>query len=129
MGIVGLGSDVIHIPRIQKVFTRYGARFLNRIYTPSEIAIFDDLNRRNEARSFEFLASRWALKESVYKCVYPQPIFWKDISLATNRQSRKPVLDTSEALKVAFRKLNVKSHHVTLTHDGDYAFCTVIIES
>jgi holo-[acyl-carrier protein] synthase len=55
--IVGIGTDVVHIPRIQSIVTKYGVRFLKRAFHPSEIQTYEKRNH-----SVQYLASLYVLK-------------------------------------------------------------------
>lgn len=56
-----LGVDIVAVARIQALGERYGERFLNRVYSPSELSMCDRSNR------WQYLAGRWAAKEAVIK--------------------------------------------------------------
>jgi holo-[acyl-carrier protein] synthase len=66
-----LGIDVVEVERIKTLCQRYGERFLNRIYTPKEMAY---VNSAHGNLRFERLAARFALKEAVIKAMgHPLP--------------------------------------------------------
>ena len=70
MGIVGLGTDLVQMGRIGRVFARFGERFLRRAYHPAEIEQFRTRHARHQARGVEYLPSRWAVKEATYKILH-----------------------------------------------------------
>ena len=63
--VIGLGTDLIEIARIQRSLQRFGAQFLERVYTPGEVA-YCERKRRNAAESF---AARFAAKEAAAKAL------------------------------------------------------------
>ncbi|MBK7867403.1 MAG: holo-ACP synthase [Ignavibacteriales bacterium] len=90
--IVGTGVDIIEIDRIQKSIERFEERFLNKIYTKTEIDYC--LTKADKYRRF---AARWAIKEAVYKALmkYDETIAWKDISVK-NDDDGAPILEELE---------------------------------
>ena len=65
--LVGIGTDLVLVSRIQNVLQRFGGRFLKRAFSDSEIAVFHERTKGNATRGVEYLASRWAIKEASYK--------------------------------------------------------------
>ena len=77
--ILGVGSDLIDIDRIARTIERYGDRFINRIYTPHEIA---RANRR--ADRVATFAKRYAAKEACAKALgtgFRKGVFWRDLGV------------------------------------------------
>lgn len=86
--IVGLGSDLIDIRRIEKTIERFGDRFLNRIFTPVERARSD----RRELTRTESYAKRYAAKEACSKALgtgFRKGVFWRDMGVV-NLSGGKP---------------------------------------
>jgi len=86
--VLGLGTDMIEIARIQRSLTRYGDAFLHRVYTPAEIA-YCQLKKRNAAESF---AARFAAKEAAAKALgtgFRRGVFWRDLGVV-NLPSGQP---------------------------------------
>ena len=79
MNILGIGLDATDIPRLADVLERYGDRFLQRVFTPGEIAYCT--RRRNPA---PHLAGRFAAKEAAMKALgtgHSRGVLWKDIEV------------------------------------------------
>ncbi|MFY9288886.1 MAG: holo-ACP synthase, partial [Alphaproteobacteria bacterium] len=95
--IIGIGSDLIDISRIEKTVERYGARFLNRIYTDVEKA-----KAAKRADPIPTYAKRFAAKEACAKALgtgLNQGVFWKDMGVV-NLPSGQPTMKlTGGALK------------------------------
>ena len=85
--IIGIGSDLIDIRRIEKTLERFGERFINRIYTDVEIAKSE--RRRQRAASY---AKRFAAKEACSKALgtgLSRGVFWRDMGVV-NLPGGKP---------------------------------------
>jgi len=72
------------------------------------------------------LFGRFAVKEATYKSLQPYYVTWRDIALV--KRGRKPVFLMTPRMELAFKELRIAGSHVSLSHDGDYAFATVIFE-
>lgn len=86
--IIGLGSDLIDIRRIEKTIERFGDRFLNRIFTPVERARSD----RRQLTRIESYAKRYAAKEACSKALgtgFRKGVFWRDMGVV-NLSGGKP---------------------------------------
>ena len=124
--IVGLGVDITEIRRIESVIQRRGQAFLQRVFTPSEIAYCQ--KHRNAAERF---AGRFAAKEAAMKALgtgWSHGVRWVDIEVV-REPSGKPTLKLSDATRAIADTLGVKNIAVTITHDGNTALAQVIFES
>jgi len=123
--LVGTGIDVIEIVRIAHAFSRYGERFLNRVFTPSEQAYC--LAKRNAAES---LAARFAAKEAAAKALGTGigfGITWREIEVV-RADSGKPSLAFHGRAAQFAHVLNVNNAALSLTHGRDIAIASVILE-
>lgn len=87
--IIGLGNDLIDIRRIEKTIDRFGARFINRLFTEKEQARSD--RRANRAASY---AKRFAAKEACSKALgtgLRKGVYWRDMGVS-NLSSGKPTM-------------------------------------
>jgi holo-[acyl-carrier protein] synthase len=129
--IIGMGSDLCNIERIANSLARYGERFENRVFTPTEIA---------KARSRPFTiagtyAKRFAAKEAFSKAVgtgFKRGVFMKDIGVV-NAPSGAPTLMLTGGAALRLEEMTPKGHeariHLTLTDDHPWAQAFVIIEA
>jgi holo-[acyl-carrier protein] synthase len=95
--ILGIGSDLIDIRRIEKTIARFGDRFLNRVFTPEERARSD--RRLNRAESY---ARRYAAKEACSKALgtgFRRGVFWRDLGVVNLPGGRPTLVLTGGALK------------------------------
>lgn len=129
--IIGLGSDLCSIERIQNSLDRFGTRFEQRVFTDTELA-------RAERRPFTkagTLAKRFAAKEAFSKAVgtgFKRGVFMKDIGVV-NAPSGAPTLALTGGAAKRLAELVPPGHeaviHLTLTDDHPWAQAFVIIEA
>ena len=97
--ILGTGVDLAEVDRIRAAITRYGARFVERIYTPREIAYVE-----RRANRFERYAGRFAAKEAGMKAIgtgWKRGVRWQDFEVV-NLPSGRPTLKLhGEAARIA----------------------------
>jgi holo-[acyl-carrier protein] synthase len=123
--IVGTGVDLAEVPRIRASIERFGRKFIDRIYTPAEIAYVE-----RKANRFERYAARFAAKEAGMKAIgtgWRHGVRWQDFEVA-NLPTGKPTLRFhGVAAKVADR-LSVRNIALSLTHTAEYGMAHVILE-
>ena len=129
--IIGLGSDLCNIERIQNSLDRFGARFIARVFTDVERA-------KAEKRPFTkagTYAKRFAAKEAFSKAVgtgFKRGVFMKDIGVV-NLPSGAPTLQLAGGAKERLDALVPAGHrahiHLTMTDDHPFALAVVIIEA
>jgi holo-[acyl-carrier protein] synthase len=129
--IVGLGSDMCNIERIEASLDRFGARFENRVFTEIERK---KAQRRPFTRAGTY-AKRFAAKEAFSKAVgtgFRRGVFMKDIGVV-NAPSGAPTLALAGGAKAALDAIIPDGHlpriHLTLTDDHPWAQAFVIIEA
>src|ERR1700674_2636943 len=124
--IIGLGVDITEVDRIDAAITRHERAFLQRIFTPSEIAYCE--KHRNSSERF---AGRFAAKEAAMKALetgWARGVRWVDIEVA-REPSGKPTLKLSGAACAIAGSLGVKKIALTITHTGNTALALVVFES
>ena len=127
--IVGLGSDLCNIERIQNSLERWGDRFLNRVFTEIE-------RKKAASRPHTIagtLAKRFAAKEAFSKAVgtgFKRGVFMKDIGVV-NAPSGAPSLSLTGGAKARLDALAPPGHavdvHLTMTDDHPWAQAFVIL--
>jgi len=123
--IIGTGIDLAEVPRIRASIERYGDRFLNRVYTPLEIAYVE-----RKANRFERYAARFAAKEAGMKAIgtgWRGGITWHDFEVA-NEPSGRPALRLSGRAAEVAATLKVRRIALSLTHTAEYGMAFVVIE-
>ena len=126
--IIGLGSDLIDIRRIERTLARFGDRFVARVFTPLE----QDRSERRANRAHSY-ARRYAAKEALSKALgtgFRQGVYWRDIGVV-NLPGGKPTLvltGGAAARLAAITPAGMLAHiDVTLTDEPPLAQAVVII--
>ena len=129
--IIGIGSDLCNIDRIQASLDRFGERFIQRVFTDIERAKSE---RRTLTRAATY-AKRFAAKEAFSKAVgtgFKRGVFMKDIGVV-NLPSGAPTLALTGGAKARLDALVPAGHaaivHLTMTDDLPWAQALVIIEA
>jgi len=127
--ILGLGSDLCNIERIQASLDRFGERFVDRVFTDIERA---KAERRVMTRAATY-AKRFAAKEAFSKAIgtgFNQGVFLKDIGVV-NLPSGAPTLALTGGAKAKLDAITPPGHavdiHITLTDDHPWAQAFVIL--
>jgi len=126
MAILGLGTDIVEITRIEAVVERSGDRLAKRILCANEWALY-----QNHQQPVRFLAKRFAVKEAAAKALgtgIRNGLAFEQFEVV-NDPLGKPGLVFHERAAEMSLELGVKSVHVTLADERRYACATVIIES
>jgi len=123
--VVGVGTDLVEIARIQQSVARFGDRFLHRIFTPHEIAYCQ--RKKNAAES---LAARFAAKEAGAKALgtgISRGISWLELEVVREPGSR-PILQLTGRAAARARSLGITRVSLSLTHSRDTALAVVVME-
>jgi holo-[acyl-carrier protein] synthase len=126
--ILGIGSDLIDMRRIEKTIARFGDRFLDRVFTPAERARSD--RRANRAESY---AKRYAAKEACSKALgtgFRRGVYWRDLGVVNLPGGRPTLVLTGgalERLKTLTPPGMAVRIDVTLTDEPPLAQALVII--
>ena len=128
--ILGIGTDLANIDRIQNTLDRFGDRFRNRVFTEVEQRKAE--RRRDVAGTY---AKRWAAKEACSKALgtgLRMGIAWRDMAVS-NLSTGQPVMHVEGWAKKRLDEMTPDGHkaiiHVTLTDDHPWAQAFVVIEA
>lgn len=128
--IIGIGSDLIDIRRVEQSLERFGERFVKRCFTDIEQAKSE--RRQNRAASY---AKRFAAKEACSKALgtgLANGVFWKDMGVV-NLPGGKPTMILTGGAAEKLAELMPVDHeafiHLTITDEHPYAQAFVIIEA
>lgn len=126
--IIGIGSDIIDITRIEATIARFGDRFLNRIFTPLERAKSD-----RRAQRFASYARRYAAKEACAKALgtgLRNGVFWRDMGVV-NRPGGQPTIVLTGGALARLQAITPPGHvariDLTITDEPPQAQAMVII--
>ena len=129
--ILGIGSDLCNIERIEATLARHGERFRSRVFTERE-------QRKADSRPMAVAATyakRWAAKEACSKALgtgLRMGIAWKDMAVS-NLHTGQPVMQLTGWAAARLAEMTPPGHeavvHVTLTDDHPWAQAFVVIEA
>jgi len=117
MKIVGVGVDLVEVKRFKDSVKRGGERFLNRLFTPSELAY-----AKARKAAMQHLAARFAAKEAIVKALgVPKGLGlkWQDLKI-THDPDGKPVAELTGTLE----RWSGFEIHLSLTHTDQHAMAT-----
>src|ERR1700677_1496821 len=123
--VLGLGTDLIEIERIQISMDRFGERFLERVFTAGEIAYW-----RAKKQSAESFAARFAAKEAGAKALgtgISRGVNWKEIEVRRAASGKTSLVLSGRAAELAAR-LGVARISLSLTHTRELAMAVVVME-
>lgn len=124
--IVGIGIDVEEVARIRDAMERHGQRFVDRIFSPGEIAYVE-----RKANRYERYAARFAAKEAGMKAIgtgWRRGVRWLDFEVANLPSGRPTLRMHGVAAKVA-EGLGVRNIALSLTHTAQQGVAIVILET
>ena len=128
--ILGIGSDIVDVRRIERVIDRHGERFLARVYTATERA-----KAERRAKRMETYAKRFAAKEACAKALgtgLNAGVFWRDMGVVNLPSGRPTMKLTGGALK-RLHALTPEGCEaridVTITDEGPMAQALVVISA
>jgi holo-[acyl-carrier protein] synthase len=123
--IVGIGTDVVSIPRVAGALERWGERFVNRILTPEERVRYG----RTRLKA-NHLAKRFAAKEAFSKAIgtgiHP-PFTWHSVTVGRDPRG-KPGIVPSPGMARHLASMGVRVSHISLTDDAGVAVAFVVLE-
>ncbi len=125
--ILGVGTDLIEIDRVRRSVERFGNRFLERVFTPLEIAYC----RRKVHGAAESFAARFAAKEAGAKALgtgISRGVRWTEIEVRNQHGGKPEIVWSGRALERAL-DLGVTATHLSLTHSRELAMAVVIVEA
>ncbi|AQS88347.1 holo-ACP synthase [Neoasaia chiangmaiensis NBRC 101099] len=129
--IVGIGSDLCDMRRVERMVARFGARFLERVYTATERAHAE--RRTGDARIGTY-AKRWAAKEACAKALgtgFSQGVFLQDIRVR-NKPGGAPTVELAGGALAALQRLLPPGRsadiQLSMTDETPYALAHVIIQ-
>ena len=123
--ILGIGTDLVEIHRIEKALARFGDRFAQRILVAHELERF-----RRHRKPAAWLAKRFAAKEAFSKAMGTGirfPVNWHNVSV-DNATSGKPVLRYSDQLAALMSQRGITCAHISLTDEISLACAFVVLE-
>jgi holo-[acyl-carrier protein] synthase len=124
--IVGTGIDIAEVPRVAAAITRFGHRFLQRIYTEGEIRYCE-----SKANRVERYAARFAAKEAAMKALgtgWNHGVRWRDVEVCRQPGGRPTIVFHGKAAEFA-ASLGAAHVALSLSHTAEQAIAQVILEN
>jgi len=124
--IIGLGIDIVEVPRIAGTIKRHGRRFLDKVFLPSELAYYE----KKLPGAAEDLAGRFAVKEAMMKALgtgWRRGVQFKQIEVF-NHSSGKPGVHLSGRTAEVAEALGAQNIHVSISHERSHAVAVVVLE-
>jgi holo-[acyl-carrier protein] synthase len=123
--VIGIGTDLMEIARIERSYRRFGQAFLNRVFTPGEIAYC--MARKNYAES---LTARFAAKEAGAKALgtgISRGVAWREFEVRRLPGQRPELHLSGRAAEIA-TQLGIRRLSLSLSHSKDQSIAVVIAE-
>lgn len=122
--IKGVGTDIVQIPRIEKLISEYGDAFLQKTFTSGEVA-YAEQKAKGDAQIFAAaLAKRWAAKEAVVKALgigFGNGIYWKDVEIVSGPGAPHVVIHSGN---VYYASLSIK---ISMSDDYPVAVAFAVV--
>lgn len=119
-----IGIDIVEISRLKKVSGRWGKRFLEKIYTPHELAY-----ARSKRYPEQHLAARFAAKEAIFKALGEETdefVGWTNVEIR-NEPTGKPYAVWYGPAKALLKKKGIRGAVISLSHTRHYAVASAML--
>jgi holo-[acyl-carrier protein] synthase len=123
--IIGVGTDIVDVERIEKVYDKQGDTFAQRLLSERELKDF-----ANQLHPARFLAKRWALKEAVSKAIgtgISQGVRFKDMTVA-HRESGQPFLILDGTTLDKSNELGITNWQISISDEKHHTVAFVVAE-
>lgn len=122
MQVYGTGVDIVEVERVERAIRRLGDRFLNRVYTPAELAYCAP-----EPHRYRRLAARFAAKEAVLKAlgIGLREVRWNQVEIERDRLGKPHVRLSGRVAEIASAR-GVAEVHVSISHSRLYGVAQAI---
>lgn len=123
---ISTGIDIIEVDRVRKNIEKYGEKFLNKVYTESEIEYCEG----KKIQRYESYAGRFAAKEAVFKAISWMldgkfDVDWKDIEVINDKKGR-PLVNVNNNSKISNLE-EIISIDISISHVKNMAVASVVI--
>jgi holo-[acyl-carrier protein] synthase len=122
--IFGIGIDVLELERIQRVHSKYGQRFVERLLLPGEQEQF-----ARTARPERFLAMHFAAKEAIVKAMgtgFAHGMWIRDVGVVQNSWGKPEVIYSDRGQKMR-EQLGIGDGHITLTDEAGLVVAVAVL--
>ncbi len=129
--IVRCGIDMVYLPRLERLLSKHGKSFGEKILAAEEVEYVFSFQRPR--RRLQTFAGLFAAKEAIAKALgtglWSAGVAWRDVVILKNEQG-KPYIEFRNKVKEHADKLEIVSMDISISHDGDYAIasCQMLIK-
>jgi holo-[acyl-carrier-protein] synthase len=121
--IYGIGIDIVKVKRMRDVVEKWGQKFLERVFTESEISYCYE-----KKEPYLSLAVRFAAKEALIKAIgFTISVSLTDIEVI-NIATGRPFLRVNGKLENFFQEKSIRKAHLSLSHEHEYGVACVVLE-
>ncbi|BCN93161.1 holo-[acyl-carrier-protein] synthase [Thiomicrorhabdus immobilis] len=123
--IIGVGTDIVDVERIEKVYKKQGAAFSERLLSDAELLEF-----KNQLYPERFLAKRWALKEAVSKALgtgIAHGVRFKDMTVG-HKESGQPILLLAGSTLEKSNELGITHWSISISDEKHHTVAFVVAE-
>ena len=127
--IFGIGTDICDVRRIRATYERQGERFVRKVLSETEFAVWQRRGERWPERGLRYLATRFSAKEAFSKAIglgMRMPMSWRRCEIL-NHPSGQPYIRLHGDLQTWFEQRNLQAH-VTVSDEADHAASFVVVE-
>lgn len=128
--IAGIGTDLLRVERVERIYSRHGGRFVHRILGADEQLVHHRRQARDPRRGILYLATRFAAKEAFSKAIglgIHMPMTWSSVQIL-NRPGGAPEIRLSGPLADWYAARFGRAH-VSMTDEADMVAAFVVIEA
>jgi holo-[acyl-carrier protein] synthase len=122
--IFGIGTDILEIARVERIYARHGERFAEHLLLPQELTLF-----RNHTRPARFLAMRFAAKEAIVKAMgtgFARGMWIRDSGVVPNAFGR-PGIVWSQRGQALCQEMGIGEGHLTLTDEAGLVVAVAVL--
>jgi holo-[acyl-carrier protein] synthase len=122
--IFGIGTDILEIERVKRIYERHGSRFVDHLLLPDEMALF-----HQHPRPARFLAMRFAAKEAIVKAMgtgFAHGMWIRDSGVVPNAFGRPQIVWSERGLALC-RQLGIGEGHLTLTDEAGLVVAVAVL--
>lgn len=122
--VMGIGTDLVDVSRIEKALSKHGDRFAKRILCDDELECF-----RESAKPVQFLAKHFALKEAVSKALgtgIAQGLSFQQMRVSKDNLG-KPIVTLEGAAKARLAEMSARHLHVSLSDESGFVSAFAVI--
>lgn len=127
--IYGVGTDILRLDRMERVWQRHGERLVGKILCPAEQREFEQRRAQDKRSPARYLAMAFAGKEAFVKALGTgfHGVAYADAGVVYE-ESGKPVLVFSRGMKARLKRLGIAGGHVSLSDEGGLVCAMVVLE-